>query len=132
MERKYLRSKYWEGLEKLLQKRSNRAANRLPPQQSRGTPHTLRYCGSVICKSIIRTNAIRLKVVQGLLAFLGFKGEIQKKRIHKNRVRKKKKNNHDIHKTVKRTREKKNEEKTAEKGKGKGRTTQLHLSYKVP
>ena len=35
----------------LLQKRSPQPANRLRPRRSRGTPHTLRYCGSVTCKS---------------------------------------------------------------------------------
>lgn len=35
----------------LLQKRSPQPANRRRPRRSRGTPHTLRYCGSVTCKS---------------------------------------------------------------------------------
>ena len=35
----------------LLQKRSPQPASRRRPRRSRGTPHTLRYCGSVTCKS---------------------------------------------------------------------------------
>ena len=45
------RARRIEWINCLLQKRSPQPANRLRPRRSRGTPHTLRYCGSVTCKS---------------------------------------------------------------------------------